>query len=63
MSEEKRLLTCPFCGGEAVRISFLDNRSKGTRYIGCKKCGVVSFKVMTNAQAMAAWNTRTKERQ
>lgn len=60
MSNE--LLPCPFCGGDAVRMDFLDNPPfkdmPGTRYFGCRKCCVVSFTNMTEQQAIEAWNTR-----
>lgn len=58
----ENLKPCPFCGGEAVRMDFLDNLPfksvKGTRYFGCRKCCVVSFNGMTEAEAIEAWNTR-----
>ena len=57
------LKPCPFCGGEAVRIDIMDNppnrHVKGFRYFGCRKCAVVSFAGMTEAEAIVAWNTRT----
>ena len=59
---EAKLKPCPFCGGEAVRMDFLDNppfkEMKGTRYFGCRNCCVVSFSHMTEAEAIEAWNTR-----
>lgn len=58
------LKPCPFCGGEAVRMDFLDNppfpNMRGTRYIGCRKCCVVSFTGMTDAEAVEAWNKRSE---
>lgn len=62
--EIKELLPCPFCGGEAVRMDFLDNppfpNMRGTRYIGCLKCCVVSFTGMNDAEAVEAWNIRAE---
>ena len=58
----KELKLCPFCGGEAERIAFLDipltKEKKGIRYFGCKKCCVVSFVNVTEKEAIKAWNTR-----
>ena len=58
------LKPCPFCGGEAVRMDLLDNPPFpdviGTRYFGCRKCCVVSFTGMTDAEAVEAWNARTE---
>lgn len=62
MSELK---PCPFCGGEAARLDFLDNTRnknvKGFRYFGCRKCCVVSFAGMTEAEAVEAWNRRASD--
>ena len=55
-----KLKPCPFCGGEAVRLQMIDNPFSGTRYFGCRKCCVVSFTHMTEAEAIKAWNTRTE---
>ena len=61
MSEE--LKPCPFCGSTAIRMPLLDNPNKGIRFIGCMNCCVVSFRGMTNEQAIAVWNTRAREQQ
>ena len=57
---------CPFCGGEAVRIGFLDHvdprTGRGTRYIACRKCCVVRFSNVTDREAVEAWNRRDGER-
>lgn len=62
--ENDELRPCPFCGGEAVRLQFLDNppasEAKGTRYIGCKNCCVTSFSDMTAKEAVEAWNKRAE---
>lgn len=59
------LLPCPFCGGEAVRLGVMDNtrntQKKGYRYFGCRKCCVVSFSGMTEAEAIDAWNRRAND--
>lgn len=61
MSESK-LKPCPFCGGEAVRMSFMDTiqapHIKALRFIGCKNCAVVSFTNVTVEEAVKAWNRR-----
>ena len=55
MSEE--LKPCPFCGGEARLVSaFL-----GTAYIVlCDTCNAAIKTRRTEAEAMAAWNTRAE---
>lgn len=53
-TSDKRLLPCPFCGGEAKIISFLH------RYmIGCTKCGGAVMQFNTKEEVITAWNTRT----
>lgn len=56
------LKPCPFCGGEVVRLTMLDSSmdayKKATRYFGCRRCAVVSFCGMTDAEAISAWNRR-----
>jgi len=52
-----RLLPCPFCGGEA---EIWRAHMERTAWIGCMgKCSVlVSREYKTDAEAIAAWNTR-----
>ena len=56
------LKPCPFCGGEAVRMGFLDHvdphTGRGTRYVGCRRCCVASFTNVTDREAVEAWNRR-----
>ena len=58
------LKPCPFCGGKAVRVSFLDSNpdpdAKATRYFACRKCCVASFTGVTDAEARYAWNRRAR---
>lgn len=53
------LLPCPFCGGEAEKLTSID----GFTSIGCLNCNHI-FGVMiqrgTEAEAIEAWNTRVK---
>lgn len=57
-SVSMKLRECPFCGGEAEKITSSD----GFTSIGCLACNPI-FGVMiqrtTEAEAIAAWNTRT----
>ena len=60
------LKPCPFCGGKAVRMSFMDMvqapHIKATRFIGCKNCAVVSFTDVTAEEVVEAWNTRAEQK-
>ena len=55
MSDETTLLPCPFCGGEASKRLFY-----GARYgVYCDECDArVGGLFNTEAEAIAAWNTR-----
>lgn len=53
-----KLKPCPFCGGKAVRLNFLDRELMRTMF-GCRKCHTtVQFARTTEAEAIEAWNTR-----
>lgn len=66
MMSDVKLKPCPFCGGKAVRVGFLDTTDPltglGTRFIGCKRCCVVSFANVTDRGAIEAWNRRAGKR-
>jgi Lar family restriction alleviation protein len=49
---EKKLLDCPFCGGEA-RFSTEDGN-----WINCKSCGAETDYFEQREEAIKAWNTR-----
>lgn len=54
-TSDKRLLPCPFCGGEAVLtkgLCELDN------YIVCVSCRTRTKFFNTKGSAITAWNTR-----
>jgi len=59
MSDEATLLSCPFCGGEARPVKQIDGRYAIARYsVSCDGCSIVAFYEATEAEAIAAWNTR-----
>jgi len=63
MSEELKLLPCPFCGGTPELID------EGYKVVQCTKCGVASKAVLVlndthgvgNKKAKKEWNTRPIE--
>ena len=56
-AEEKKPLPCPFCGGEAEVVTPSISQ---VAYVRCKECRVLSMLCNTKAEAIAAWNRRTK---
>jgi len=65
MSDEAKLLSCPFCGGKATVRKTPPPYSKGFQ-VECQAdvedCDVVvkTIPFTTREQAIAAWNTRVK---
>lgn len=53
MSDKTTLLPCPFCGGEAF-----PNIELTKHWIECRECAAESGCYRTEAEAIAAWNTR-----
>lgn len=54
-----KLKPCPFCGGEAMKMTSSD----GFTSIGCLECNPVfgvMVQAMTEAEAIKAWNTRAE---
>lgn len=61
MSYEKyndMLLPCPFCGGEAEMHGLSTWLSRP--FVACKDCGTESAVYDSEAEAIAAWNTRAE---
>ena len=56
MSEVK-ILPCPFCGGEAVKMAFSWGNICDEYTVKCTECGV-GTKVLKSDEAVRAWNTR-----
>jgi Lar family restriction alleviation protein len=55
------LLPCPFCGSgaEIVVREFTDDKANyGEAYASCLSCGIEQPYKQTEAEAIAAWNTR-----
>ncbi len=57
MSETK-LLTCPFCGGEAKIATYDFGYSIKEYWIYCHSCDCASGRYHSKEQAIEAWNTR-----
>ena len=53
------LLPCPFCGGEAEVFNPFD-KTAGTWCVICRECACASGFEQTEAEAIAAWNTRAE---
>lgn len=64
MTEPKEALKpCPFCGGEAESNprTYADAEADvGNTYINCIRCGIETPWRLTEAKAIAAWNTRAE---
>lgn len=69
MSDKTTLLSCPFCGGEYVQVRYIGGKWQepsafDSGYRGeCCDCGVITTACDTEAEAIAAWNTRASERE
>jgi Lar family restriction alleviation protein len=64
MSETK-LLPCPFCGGNKIRIDddggvMLGDYTADTFWAFCRDCWSTASPEKTRKEAIAAWNKRTK---
>lgn len=57
MSDPKKLLPCPFCGGEAYLEEILEYHN----YVHCTNCECEKgrFQTYKKSQAIKAWNTRS----
>ena len=51
------LLPCPFCGGKHLEVSHHD---PVWRTVVCRKCLAFGPDKKSEAEAIAAWNTRTE---
>lgn len=58
MSNEIKLLPCPFCGGEADLIEQKHREYASTYYVRCKGCHCKSLERMGVGIVAEAWNTR-----
>lgn len=62
MSNETKLLPCPFCGGEAYKkISFpvdRDGLEMNMFRVGCEPCEIEFSYLWDEEKAIEAWNTR-----
>ena len=57
MQNDKRLLSCPFCGGEAIKVAFTWANIADESTIDCTVCGART-KVLKTEEAIKKWNTR-----
>lgn len=58
-----KLKPCPFCGGEVKVLPWADRHTWGNEcpfFCGCSKCRTVGDCYGTEAEAVAAWNTRVE---
>lgn len=58
MSDETKLLPCPFCNGEPHM-----HNAMGEWWVHCISCGAGPAMSNTSADAIAAWNRRTNGRE
>lgn len=58
----KELLRCPFCGSEAVRVSYKTKETIHARMaIECIKCEATTREFGNHSDAQTAWNKRVIE--
>ena len=58
MTDEKKPLPCPFCGGDSIPR----HGSSGFYYVQCDDCGSRTEDLDTKADAIAVWNRRKRKR-
>lgn len=55
LTKNEQILSCPFCGGEAIEAS---NTYKTIFYVECKRCGAATAHRAKRSTARGNWNRR-----